>query len=77
MTACVREQAVLVDNSPQDRAAVLTAKGAINGFALPDSTFKQRVYARKDRPGIATGWEYDSWMARKFIGNSVDTVDIS
>jgi len=73
LTSCAGEQPI-VDNSMKNPTAVFTAKGAISGFVLPDSTFTEATYTREDRRKMSTKREYDSWMARQFFGNSGDTV---
>jgi len=73
LTGCAGKPPV-VDNSSKNPTAVFNAKGAINGFVLPDSTFTEAVYTRKDRRTMSTKREYDSWIARQFFGNSSDTV---
>ena len=74
LTGCASKPPAVVDTTPKNPTAVFNAKGAINGFVFPDSTFTEVVYTRKDKRTIATDREYDSWMARKFMGNSDDTV---
>ena len=72
LSACAKQP--VVDNSMKNPTAVFTAKGAISGFILPDSTFSETNYTREDRRLMSKKTEYDSWMARQFIGNSGDTV---
>ncbi len=73
LSGCASKQPV-VDNSMKNPTAVFTAKGAISGFVLPDSTFTESTYTREDRRFISTKHEFDSWFARQFFGNSNDTV---
>ena len=73
LTGCA-SQAPVVDNTPKNPTAVFSAKGTINGYVFPDSTFTEVVYTRENKRTIATDREYDSWMARKFMGNSDDTI---
>ena len=74
IVGCAGKPPAPVDNTPKGPTAVFNAKGTINGFVLPDSTFTQVVYTRNDRRSIVTDREYDSWMAKKILGNSDDTV---
>lgn len=69
---CSQKQ-VAVDNSPQHPTAVINAKGVINGYVLPDSTFTQIVYTRSDRRSIVNDMKYDSWVSRSFLGDADDT----
>lgn len=73
LTSCASKQPV-VDNSMKNPTAVLTAKGAVSGFVIPDASFTEFAYTREDRRMLSTKREYDSWMARQFFGNSADTV---
>lgn len=73
LTGCASEQPI-VDNSMKNPTAVFTAKGAISGFVLPDSSFTEATYTREDRRRMSTKRQYDSWMAKQFFGNTSDTV---
>jgi len=73
LTGCMDKSTTVVDNSPKNPTAVIKSKGSINGFVLPDSTFKEVVYTRKNKQTIANDSEYDSWMSRKILGDSDET----
>jgi hypothetical protein len=74
ISSCASEPPVVVDTSPKNSTVVINAKGSINGYVMPDSTFEQTVYTREDRRSIAMSHTYDSWMAKKFFGSGDDTV---
>ncbi len=57
------------DTTPKNTTSVLNAKFVIAGNVLPDSKGTQVVYTRGDRRRIADDHKYDSWIARKTIGN--------
>jgi len=73
LTGCAGKPPV-VDNSDKNPTAVYTTKGSISGFVLPDATISEAVYTRPDRRLTTTKREYDSWMARQFLGNSSESV---
>lgn len=67
----------LVDNTPKHKTVVFNAKGTINGYVLPDYKFDQKVYTRNDKRTISVKGEYESFMARNFLGEINDTVIFS
>lgn len=73
VAGCMGKQATVVDNSPKNPTAVMKAEGAINGFVLPDMSFKSVTYTRKDRRATKNNIKYDSWVSRQLLGNSKET----
>ncbi len=73
LTSCAGK-APVVDNSSKNPTAVYSTKGKISGFVLPDSTFTETVFTRDDRRKSSTKREYDSWMARQFLGNTNEAI---
>jgi hypothetical protein len=67
-------KSVEVDNTPLNPTLVLTANTAINGYALPDNTGSQTVYTRPTLRRIDTKINYESWIARKTLGNMSDSI---
>jgi hypothetical protein len=66
-------KSVEVDNTPLNPTLVLTANTAINGYVFPDNTGTQTVYTRPTLRRIDNKLNYESWIARKTLGNMNDS----
>jgi len=63
-----------VDTTPKLPTVVLKAKGTVNGSLLPDFTFDQIVYTRRDKRNITDDMKFDSWLIDKFAGGKQSVI---